>query len=296
VTAVCAVRSIELAVSDLERSTAFYTEAWALDVVATVDGVRYFRAAGSDHYILGLREESRPHISAIEFALPSREDIDVLAERLAIVPGLMTGRPAAIARPGGGYGIDAADQLGRAWRFTADVAPATAQHSPDRPFKISHVVLNSPTRELDIAFARDVLGFRVRDVTRGMTFLGCNADHHSLAIADGGEAALNHVAFDVDSIDAVMRGVGRLKRYGHPMQWGIGRHGPGGNVFSYYLDPDDFAVEFTAEVQQVDDAVYRVGTPADWDRPPYWDAWGQAEPPSERFRAASFGLARTAAS
>jgi hypothetical protein len=122
-----------------------------------------------------------------------------------------------------------------------------------------------------------------------MVFLGYNADHHSLAFTRVPSLTVNHVAFEVPSLDAVMRNAGRLKRHGFPMQWGVGRHGPGANVFSYFLDPDELPIEYTAEVQQVEDASYRPRSPADWARPPFWDAWGLAEPPTERFCDATAG-------
>ncbi len=45
-----------------------------------------------------------------------------------------------------------------------------------------------------------------------MGFFGCNANHHSLAIADGEATKLNHVAFEVRSIDDMIRGSGRVIR------------------------------------------------------------------------------------
>ena len=45
-------------------------------------------------------------------------------------------------------------------------------------------------------------------------------------------------------------------------------------------------IEYTAEVQQVDDS-YKVGMPADWERPPelQGDNWGFADGASDRMRA-----------
>ena len=65
---------------------------------------------------------------------------------------------------------------------------------------------------------------------------------------------LNHIAFVMPDLDAVMRGAGRMSDAGWPIEWGVGRHGPGNNVFSYFVGPDDFVIEYTADVLQVDDA------------------------------------------
>jgi len=45
-------------------------------------------------------------------------------------------------------------------------------------------------------------------------------------------------------------------------------------------------IEYTAEVEQVDES-YKVGMPADWERPPelQGDNWGFADGASDRMRA-----------
>jgi catechol 2,3-dioxygenase len=76
--------------------------------------------------------------------------------------------------------------------------------------------------------------------------------------------------------EAVMRGMGRLKDAGCPSVWGPGRHGPGNNTFSYFVAPFGACIEYTAEVQRVDDS-YRTGTPESWQWPPgRTDHWGIA--------------------
>ena len=54
-------------------------------------------------------------------------------------------------------------------------------------------------------------------------------------------------------LEAVMRGSGRMIDTGFPIAWGVGRHGPGDNVFAYFIDPVGIVIEYTAEVLQVDD-------------------------------------------
>lgn len=95
-------------------------------------------------------------------------------------------------------------------------------------------------------------------------------------------------------LEAVMRGSGRVVDAGHPIGWGVGRHGPGDNVFAYFVDPNGVVVEYTAEVLQVDDD-YRVKGPSEWVWPPgRTDHWGIAPPKSEACKKAqlSIGFAR----
>ena len=101
---------------------------------------------------------------------------------------------------------------------------------------------------------------------------------------------LNHVAFTMAGWEAVMRASGRMVDAGFPIGWGPGRHGPGDNVFSYFVDPFGFVLEYTAEVEQVgEDHVAR--GPAHWTWPPgRTDQWGIAPPKSAACKAAQLAI------
>jgi hypothetical protein len=78
-----------------------------------------------------------------------------------------------------------------------------------------------------------------------------------------------------------MLGGGRMRDAGYSLALGVGRHGPGDNIFAYFVGPNDIVVEYTAEVQQVDDT-YKTGMPEDWKWPPgRIDQWGLFMPPDQ---------------
>jgi catechol 2,3-dioxygenase len=169
--------------------------------------------------------------------------------------------------------------------IAGDARHADAAVAPDRPVQVTHVVLNTPRQEDAAAFWVRALGFEVSDRSL-LTFIRCNADHHSIAFHPGESATLHHIAFEMADIDSVMRGAGRMRDAGHPIEWGPGRHGPGNNVFAYFVGPDDFVIEYTAEVEKVDQS-YRVREPGEWAYPPgRSDLWGATPPPSLRMKAA----------
>jgi catechol 2,3-dioxygenase-like lactoylglutathione lyase family enzyme len=165
------------------------------------------------------------------------------------------GDPAPLSgAAGGGYGFRFETPDGLPMSISSD----GTQH-PDvvldrsRPTKISHVVLNSANADEQMPFFIDVLGFRRSDSTHMMEFLRCCSDHHSIAIVRGSGPSLNHVAYEVPNIDGLMRGTGRVKRNGFDIEWGVGRHGPGNNVFSYFIEPNGFVAEYTTELDQIDE-------------------------------------------
>ncbi len=285
---VVAVRSVEFDTPDLEKLISFYERVWGLEVVTREDGVAYLRAGGVNHHALVLRSASNAGLARVGLAARDRASVDSVATRIAAAGGTLLGVPVRRTAPGGGYGFEFTDPEGRAFDLVADMdGHDDTAHPNDRPTKISHVVLNATDADRTTRFLREALGFRLRDQTKMMDFLGCNADHHSIAVTRIGRASLNHVAFEVADIDGVMRASGRLKQHGFGIEWGVGRHGPGSNVFAYFIDPNDFAIEYTAEIQQVDDATYTVGTPETWARGKNLDAWGLAEPPTRRFEVAT---------
>ena len=285
--AVDGVRIVDLGVSDLAEAGRFFTEVWRLDRVAERAGSAYLRSTGPAHHVLALHQRAEPALLRIDLSAPDAATVDALHAGLGAAGIGDATTPAPITEPGGGYGFSFRDPDGRVLRILAGgAAHADAAPRPDRPGKITHVVLNAPDPAAMSAFYCRHLGFRVIDRTRFLTFLCCNADHHSIAFAQGERPSLHHIAFEMADIDSVMRGAGRLRDHGHAIDWGIGRHGPGNNVFAYFVGPDDVVIEYTAEVEQVD-ASYRVRGPEEWVWPPGRnDQWGIGVGPTPRLVAA----------
>ena len=291
---VTAVRSVELGVRDVDAAAEFYSDVWHLDVVAEDGGSRYLRGTGPEHHILALHQRAEPALVRVNFAAPDRRAVDRLHERVSALGPPEIGAPAALTGPGGGYGFAFRDGEGRSLGVSADVEThGDAGDAADRPRKISHCVLNAADIEGSISLFTEGLGFTVSDRTGFLCFLRCNSDHHSLALGEGAAPTLHHIAFEMIDLDSVMRGAGRMRDAGYPIEWGVGRHGPGANVFSYFLGPDDYVIEYTSEVEQVDDS-YPTRSADYWANlnPPGWsDRWGVSGPPSERMQAAQSKIA-----
>ncbi len=158
------------------------------------------------------------------------------------------------------------------------------QPDPARPTKLSHVNLNCGDNAASFRFFSEVLGFRLSDTTRQFRFVRCSRDHHSIVLGFNDEPTLNHIAFELPDLESVMRGIGRMREHGYPAEWGPGRHGPGNNVFAYFVGPEELPLEYTAEMQQVEDD-YKVGEPHDWGFPPgRLDQWGITAGPTARVK------------
>jgi 2,3-dihydroxy-p-cumate/2,3-dihydroxybenzoate 3,4-dioxygenase len=244
------LQSIDLRVPDVEAVARFFADTWGL---TRVSGNR-LRGTDALPYLIGL-EQGEPAIRAVTFC-------------------------------------GSADQRefkgpeGEIYRFVRQEGVSSLPPDRDRPIRLSHIVLNSADVDEAERFATSQLGLRVSDRTRHMTFLRCNNVHHCIAYARAGYSSLNHVAFEMADVDGVMRGIGRLRDAGYPCVWGPGRHGPGNNVFGYFVGPHGGLVEYTAEVSRVGED-YRVGAPEDWKWPQgRIDHWGVSVKDTARTDAA----------
>jgi len=284
---VSALRSVALTVPDLTLAEEFFTRTWHLLVVARTEKALYFRGAGSDHHLLALHHApGAAQILHITLRARSLDALALAAQRTTAAGGHVLSPTASLNEPGGGHAVTLADPDGRVFRLVYDDEQLEAIDASDMPLRLAHVVLNSSHVEDTRQFMETALDFSMSDRTRIMAFMRCNNDHHSVALGDTDNNALNHIAFLMPDIDAVMRGGGRMQEAGFPIEWGPGRHGPGDNAFNYFIGPFDVVIEYTAEVEQIDDS-YQTGQPSDWTWPPgRVDQWGISPPPSARLKEA----------
>jgi len=233
---------------------------------------RFFRGTGDHPYILSITEASLPGVAAITLSGPPVEIKQAKAR--ADRAGIPVKTFAELDAPGGGEGFIVQGPEGQVYQLVAETARSAPLQDRDKPIQITHAVINALSREESERFAVEVLGFKVSDRTRHMTFVRCNRKHHSIAFAHAELASLNHIAFEMADIDAVMRGIGRMREAGFEAVWGPGRHGPGNNVFGYFIAPFGPIIEYTSEISEVDDN-YKVGGPEDWKWPAgRIDHWG----------------------
>jgi catechol 2,3-dioxygenase-like lactoylglutathione lyase family enzyme len=257
------LRHIGLAVENFDETVEFYSNIWGLEVVSSESGLAYLASrVDPAAYILRLRQTDEKRVDLIALACANRADLDAFAALLTQQDVRIDRLPAELSTPGGGYGMRFFDCDGRVIEVSADVAERAATSSGLRglPISLSHVVLNTQDITKTKSFYEEVLGFRLSDWLEDfMCFMRCaTTQHHILAFSSGPHASLNHVAYNVESIDSQMRGTGRLMRGGHKVIWGPGRHGAGDNTFSYFIDPAGNICEYTSEMEDVDEATWTV--------------------------------------
>ena len=288
---VTALRSVDLDVPDLDAAARFYVDVWALTLVTRDARTVVLRATGADHHVLVLHAATEPAIRSITFRVENPAVLDQIATRAQAHGGRVLQPPGPVDWPGAGTGTVILDPQSRILRFVhADTSRSPDPLARNRPERLSHVNVNSHDTDAARAFFEAVCGFELTDRSKLMAFVRCNTDHHVIVIADADVDGLNHVAFLMPDLEGVMLGAGRMVDHGFPIAWGVGRHGPGDNVFAYFIDPFGIVIEYTAELSQVDET-YRVGGPADWTWPPgRTDQWGIAPPKTDALKHAQLAI------
>lgn len=139
--------------------------------------------------------------------------------------------------------------------------------------KLGHVVLMVKDLSRSVAFYTGVLGFRVSDVypdsmmEGGMVFLRCNTDHHCLALVGGAKEdasarELHHLAFELATLEEVLRARDHLRRHGVRIDY-EGRRRAGCQVAVEFRDPDNHFLELFWGLDQVG-SDHRVRPPEQW--------------------------------
>lgn len=285
------LRSVEIGLPDIAAAEKFYTDTWGLSVAARKGSSVYLRGTGPDHHLLSLHFSDAPQLKMVTLLATSANALDQIAHNVALHGGAVLAPRAPIDEPGGGECVVVRDPQGRILRFVwGDGQHAAQSEHKDKPIRLAHAVLNSHDVATALPFYENALGFKLSDRTRIMAFIRIpmkpSGDHHSIALADADNDCLNHIAFVMPNLESVMRGGGRMKDAGYGIEWGPGRHGPGDNAFNYFVGPAGFVIEYTADVEQVNDSYIARG-PDDWKWPPgRVDQWGISLPPSSRLKEA----------
>ena len=135
------------------------------------------------------------------------------------------------------------------------------QGMPFRCNKIGHVALYVKDPFASAKFYTEVMGFSISDaydnnmMPGGTVFLRCSADHHGVALfklPDGQPAhgAFHHMAFEVSTLDEVLRAREHLRKHDVPIHF-EGRRRAGCQLAIEFTDPDGHNLEIYWDIDQV---------------------------------------------
>lgn len=150
--------------------------------------------------------------------------------------------------------LSVVDPDGRRLRFSVDAASHAATVDA-RPARIQHYALRSPSPQALVDFYVGQLGFTASDMVRddagdlSAAFLRTDAEHHALAIFRSPEARFDHFSCETDTWNSLRDWADHMAGESVPLAWGVGRHGPGNDLFFMVKDPDGNLVEISSDLE-----------------------------------------------
>jgi len=239
------LRSVELVLPEARKAVGFLADVCGLTRAEVQGAVSYLRGSSAMAYLISLKEGEPSSLRSTTFIC---SDIELRAvSRRAAAAGWST-TPTDSSDPGGGHGILVELPGGEIFRLLAGAADKRPLTDMDVPVQLIHVLINSPDAHRTAAAAESVLGLRVAD-QRQMVFV--RESHSGEAFTRASLGSLSHIAFQMRDLDALMRGIGRLRAHGFAPVRGPDRRDQGASAFACFIAPFGMVVEFSAAVGQV---------------------------------------------
>jgi catechol 2,3-dioxygenase len=281
---------VELKVTDLKRSRAFYVDTLGLQVTDESPSEIYLRALEErGHHCLILKQAAEPCVGHLGFKLFDDNNLDAAA-RFFTAKGLpLSWQQKAFQ----GRTLHTTDAQGIPIEFYSrmDRLPPIHQkyalYKGVKPLRIDHFNVFSPDVDEAVAFYNEI-GFRLTEYTEDeethrlwAAWTHRKGGVHDIAFTNGRGPRLHHLAFWVPHPIAIIDLLDLMATTGYVgnIERGPGRHGISNAFFLYVRDPDGHRVEIYCSDYQTVDPDHE---PIKWDLkdPQRQTLWGAPAPKS----------------
>lgn len=280
---------VELGVTDMAKSRAFYVDTLGLQVTDESADVIYLRAMEErGHHCIVLRK-GEPVARDLGFKVFDEGELEKAARHFS-----GKGQPVEwVERPFQSRTFRTRDPFGTPLEFYArmDRLPAIHQkyalYRGVKPLRIDHFNCFSPDVDASVAFYNEI-GFRVTEYTEDeasgrlwAAWLHRKGGVHDMAFTNGLGPRLHHTAFWVPTPLNIIDLLDLMSTTGwvSNIERGPGRHGISNAFFLYIRDPDGHRIEiYCSDYQTVDPDL----EPIRWDLkdPQRQTLWGAPAPRS----------------
>lgn len=280
------IRYVRMGCSDLDESVRFATEVIGLELVERDRTSAYLRGDDRDHNLVYVKDATAGHVAGFE--LKTAADVDRAAAEFE----------AAGVRARGGTSeererrrVDAMVTLQDPSGNVIDLVARPA-HSGRRYFgsrdagitSFSHIGMRTVDPRADEAFWTRHLSAKVSDWIGEAPLLRIDDVHHKIALFPSSYAGIQHVNFQVESHDDVMRSFYHLQKMGVKIVFGPGRHPTSGARFLYFEGPDGMVYEYSTGVRLITAEDEKTYVPRQFPmKPSSFCMWG-SEPDIPEFK------------
>lgn len=247
------IRYVRLGTDDLGEAVRFATTVLGLELVDRERDAAYLRGDDRDHNICYVAGRAQGH--AVGFDLTSAAALDGAAAELAEagIP-VHLGTSEECERRRVRALIAFADPSGNRIELVVRPAASGNRYFPSRDAGItsfSHIGLRTLDAPRDEGFWTGRLGAKVSDWIGNAALLRIDAVHHKVALFPSAFPGVQHVNFQVQSIDDVMRSFYFLQKRDVRIVFGPGRHPTSGATFLYFEGPDGVVYEYSTGVRLI---------------------------------------------
>ncbi|GBQ27803.1 catechol 2,3-dioxygenase [Gluconacetobacter sacchari DSM 12717] len=281
---------VELGVTDLARSKAFYADTLGLQVTDEDGEHIYLRAMEErGHHCVILTKSAQPEVYALSFKVFSEADLDKGAAYFRDLDYPVEW----VVRPYQGRTFRTRDNSGIPLEFyfkmdrLAPIHQKYALYHGVKPLRIDHFNCFSTDVDASVSFYNK-LGFRTTEYTEDeasgrlwAAWMHRKGGVHDIAFTCGRGPRLHHTAFWVPTPLNIIDLLDLMATTGYVanIERGPGRHGISNAFFLYILDPDGHRIEiYCSDYQTVDPD----NEPIRWDLkdPQRQTLWGAPAPRS----------------
>jgi catechol 2,3-dioxygenase-like lactoylglutathione lyase family enzyme len=258
---------ITLNVDDLAEAVALFEGPGQLQLNDRADDRAFLGGAGEHHWVELRQDPSRPAgLLKMAFELDPDANFDDL-EKSLVEAGVPYQRVKSFSEDFVQEAVRLVDLDGtelEVFRGMAGIAGG-AQPKWAKLERLLHVAVSASDFDASIAFYTEVIGMGVSDFIEDTTaFLhGSDGAHHSLVLQrrDGEPRIVNHVCFQGETFDDVMRARAIVRRAGLALRDDLIRHETSGSIGFYFEGlPPGLGIEFCFEHGSVDPGTHRPRT------------------------------------
>ncbi|MGB0572835.1 MAG: VOC family protein [Alphaproteobacteria bacterium] len=248
------IRYCRLGTTDLDSTVDFAKNLIGLEEVERANGQVYLRGDHRDHNICYFEGDPKNHTFGLEI-----ESFDALEAAAATLE-------AAGVKVNKGSDADAADRRVMGFINFADPTGNSVDlvvqpfHSGRRYFpsrdagitEFSHIGIKTTDPVRDEKFWSGLFNIRANDRIGDAALMSFDEVHHRIALFPTDHAGIQHINFQVESIDDIMRSHYFLTERQVQIRFGPGRHPTSDAMFLYYEGPDGMTYEYSSGVRNVD--------------------------------------------
>ena len=248
------IRYCRLGTADLDTCVAFAKDLIGLEEVDRADGQVYLRGDHRDHNICYFSGDPNDHTFGLE--IETFDALDAAATTLQDA-GLDVRRGSdaeAAARRVMGF-INFNDPTGNSVDLVVRPFHSGRRYFPSRDAGItefSHIGIKTNDAARDEKFWSGLFNIRANDRIGDAALMSFDEVHHRIALFPTDHAGIQHINFQVESIDDIMRSHYFLTERQVQIRFGPGRHPTSGAMFLYYEGPDGMTYEYSSGVRNVD--------------------------------------------